>query len=698
MKQDKIIINDHQIYAQANKHLESIYGTGATFREGQYEAIEATILKNRTLVVQKTGWGKSLVYFMATKIIKEENPGVSIVISPLLALMDNQGQAAEKMGLRTAVCNSTVDKKEVLTDVANGQVDVLFITPESLFNDQVQNQLPNITINLMVIDEAHCISDWGHDFRLTYTRIKDVLAMLPSNVPVLATTATANDRVAKDIASQLGKDVHISRGELLRDNLSIQVIPLEKEEEKYAWVLQNLDQLPGVGIIYCLTVRDVENLTRFLQINGKSIMPYYSRDKECEYLNEEAMEQFEKNKIKAIISTVKLGMGYDKEDVGFVLHYQQPSNIIAYYQQIGRAGRGLDNARTFLMTSTQDKIVQDYFIEGAFPSEEECMSVLCAIEASEDGLNINQLCSMINYSKSRINESLRFMVNEKCLKKDGTKYSRTLNSYAYNNEHYAHITDTRKKEQDDMYAYTKIDTCYNQYIVHALDDMTEEVCGVCSNCNGEYDYSLEIPEHMLELADDFLQHRYISIEPRKQGDINDDGKMSKIQDDFRNDVGVSLTKWGHGKVGEMVRRGKYPVDDNEPKFQDELVDRSVILLRERIKDIKDYVIVPIPSTRSDIVTDFAARLAEELGCIYSPIIEKVVETKPQKEMANSHQQCANVKGAFGIKESESVPKRIILVDDMVDSRWTFTMIGYLLKKVGAENVFPYALADTSKGN
>ena len=317
--------------------LKKIYGENATFREGQYEAIIATLKNKRTLVVQKTGWGKSLVYFISTKILRGKGNGVTLVISPLLVLMENQKLAAEALGLKCEKINSqlnSAEKQEVIEKIKNNMVDLVFITPESLFIKEFQENLPDIDIGLMVIDEAHCISDWGHDFRLKYGNIYKILKILPDNVPILATTATANNRVIEDLEKQLGNEVFISRGKLMRNSLSIQVLELEEIEERYAWILENINKLPGTGIIYCLTQRDCQNLADFLNSNGIEARAYYSRGKEEEKNNEEAESLFSKNQIKVIVATVKLGMGYDKGDVSFVIHFQQPSNVVTYYQQM----------------------------------------------------------------------------------------------------------------------------------------------------------------------------------------------------------------------------------------------------------------------------------------------------------------------------------------------------------------------------
>ena len=351
------------IKAKAEKALHEFIGEGKDFRPGQFEAIEATLTNKRTLVVQRTGWGKSMVYFVCTKLLRDEGKGVTLIISPLLVLMSNQIAAAKKAGLECDVLNSTKtdeEKADIIERMKNNKIDIVFTTPETLFTELVQTAHPQIKIGLFVVDEAHCISDWGHDFRLDYCRLKKVINKMPSSVPLLATTATANDHVIADLEEQLGGDVYVSRGPLMRNNLSIQVLKLANKTERYAWMYENVPKLPGSGIIYCLTRDDCDEIANFLNGNGISARAYYSGkkadDSDQPDPNEETERLFMSNKIKVIVATVKLGMGYDKGDISFVIHFQTPPSIVAYYQQIGRAGRNIDRAYTFFLVSPQYKI------------------------------------------------------------------------------------------------------------------------------------------------------------------------------------------------------------------------------------------------------------------------------------------------------------------------------------------------------
>ena len=412
--------NNSEIFNKATEILRSLYGSMATFRDGQYEAIEATMTQNRTLVVQRTGWGKSLVYFICTKLMREQKRGVTMVVSPLLVLMENQIEAAETMGLRCNVLNSTTKDRrtEIMQSLERYELDLILVTPETLFSDEVQEKLKNIRIGLFVIDEAHCISDWGHDFRLEYGRLKTIIQQIPGTVPILATTATANDRVVADLQAQLGDRVFVSRGPLTRDSLYLQILNKPGKIERYAWILETLPKLPGSGIIYCLTQRDCDYLADFLKQNGIAAEAYYSRStKEGEELNREVEERFRKNQLKVIVATIKLGMGYDKGDIAFVIHYQMPQNVVSYYQQIGRAGRNIDKACIFLMYGKEDEDILNYFINTAFPTESETACLVNLI-GDHDGIKIGQIRSAMNIRNGRIDKALAFLLNDGFVRKE----------------------------------------------------------------------------------------------------------------------------------------------------------------------------------------------------------------------------------------------------------------------------------------
>lgn len=680
------------IYAKSTEILKSIYGSNASFRDGQYEAIEATMTHNRTLVVQRTGWGKSLVYFVCTKLMREQKRGVTMVVSPLLTLMENQIDAAQKIGLRCNVLNSTVKdmRDEILTSLEKDELDLILVTPESLFSDDVQRRLKNIRIGLFVIDEAHCISDWGHDFRLEYGKLKTIIQQLPTNVPILATTATANDRVVADLRSQLGNNVFVSRGPLTRESLYIQVLNKPDKIERYAWILENIPKLKGSGIIYCLTQRDCDYLADFLKKNCISAAAYYSRSGEDDNnINHEIEENFRNNKLKVIVATIKLGMGYDKGDIAFVIHYQMPQNIVSYYQQIGRAGRNLDRAYIFLLYGKEDEEILNYFIDTAFPTEQETESIVQYI-GSKDGVKESEIISALNIRSARIKKALSFLQNDGFIRKEKSYYYLTPKKFVYNKEHYEMITAIRKHEVEQMKCLAGTQECYSRYIVSCLDDKTAHNCGHCANCLGKEFLPSAVLQKFIHIAEEFVNKLIIPIEPRKMWVNSSVTTASKIA--HINQQGFCLSKYGDAGYGELVKQGKH---SKEMRFCDQLVGKTVEILRPFIQEHEITHICCVPSLRSELVKDFAIRVAEALKLEFEDILKKT-SAQQQKEMENSAHQCANAYQSFFIKENVTVPRNILLIDDIVDSKWTFTVCGYRLMEAGAENIYPFALADSSK--
>jgi len=684
-------IHDEEIYKNSVSIIKHLYGAQAEFREGQYEAIEATMTQRRTLVVQRTGWGKSLVYFVCTKLMRQRKMGVTLVVSPLLTLMQNQIESANNLGLTCDMLNSqTKDHREgILQAMSDSTVDLILVTPETLFTQDVQSRLKDIQIGLFVIDEAHCISDWGHDFRLEYSRLKDVISQLPSNVPILATTATANDRVVNDLKSQLGDDVYVSRGPLTRDSLYIQVLHLQSKAERYAWIVENINRLPGSGIIYCLTQRDCDYLTDFLQKNGISAMAYYSRDGEQEEINRIAEDSFKKNEIKAIVATIKLGMGYDKGDIAFVIHFQMPANIVSYYQQIGRAGRNIERAFTFLMCGREDEDILNYFMRTAFPTEEETSAIVDFLKTN-GGAKKMQIEAVLNIRNARIEKALMFLIKDGYVYKEGSTFYLSPKPFVYAREHYQAITAIRQSEMEQIKALTRTQECYSRFTVSCLDDTTATDCGHCANCLGGSLYPDEPCFAGKQVASEYINGLILTIEPRKKWVASSVTSNKKIE--YINKPGICLSKYGEAGYGELVKRDKY---STQKRFCDELVGRSAQLLRPLITEHGIKYITCVPSLRSAIVEDFSKRLAASLGISFVPLLEKE-HTAQQKQMENSSHQCENAFRSFSVIKDAEVPSRILLIDDIVDSKWTLTVCGYRLMESGCEQVYPYVLADSSQ--
>ena len=575
--------------------LRESYGENAEFREGQKEAIDAVVNGKRTLVVQKTGWGKSLVYFLATKLLKEKKrDGITLIISPLLALMNNQIDSAKKLGINVKTINS--DNKDewdnIISDICdNNTVDALIISPERLANsDFVKDCLDKIKnrVNLFVVDEAHCISDWGHDFRPDYRRIVKILQLLPSNVPVLATTATANDRVVNDIVAQLGENLVISRGELIRESLAIQVIKLQKKEDRLAWLAENIEKMPGSGVVYCLTKADCDLVTDWLNENDIKSEKYYADiSKEDKAI---VLEKFQQNEIKVLVATVAFGMGYDKPDIGFVIHFQRPANIVSYYQQIGRAGRGIELAYAILLCGEEDEHINQYFINSAFPTEKD-MNIVVDFITDNPGKSISEIKGALNIRANRVEKTLKYLTvgddiytedvnRKKCYYKSAKKWKPDL-------ERSEGITAIRYKEMQDMDEFTKQKGCYMKYIAEKLDDVNAKVCGKCSNCKGLI-FDETVGAETVQRAQQFIKSKFGVIEPRKQFP-----DKTKIEYEFQFKSGIVLSNYADAGYGLAVQKGKY-VDGY---FADELVDASAKILSEFIKNNNIEWITPVTSKR-----------------------------------------------------------------------------------------------------
>ena len=671
--------------------LKESYGENAEFREGQKEAIEAVVNGKRTLVVQKTGWGKSLVYFLATKLLKEKKrDGITLIISPLLALMNNQIDSAQRLGLNVKTINSDNNDEwdNIISDICdNNTVDALIISPERLANsDFVKDCLDKIKnrVNLFVVDEAHCISDWGHDFRPDYRRIVKILQLLPGNVPVLATTATANDRVVNDIVAQLGENLVISRGELIRESLAIQVIKLQKKEDRLAWLAENIEKMPGSGVVYCLTKADCDLVTDWLNENNIKSEKYYA-DISKEY-KAIILDKFQKNEIKVLVATVAFGMGYDKPDIGFVIHFQRPANIVSYYQQIGRAGRGIELAYALLLCGEEDEHINQYFINSAFPTEKD-MNIVVDFITDNPGKSISEIKGALNIRANRVEKTLKYLTvgddiytedvnRKKCYYKSAKKWKPDL-------ERSEGITAIRYKEMQDMDEFTKQKGCYMKYIAEKLDDVNAKVCGKCSNCRGLL-FDEMVDAETVQRAQQFIKSKFGVIEPRRQFP-----DKTKIKSEFQFKDGIVLSNYADAGYGMAVQKGKY-VDGY---FADELVDASVKILSEFIKNNNIEWITPVTSKRHPkLVPDFAKRLADKLGIGYFEGIKKF-NAEEQKKFENSDGQYRNANDSFEIIQIKK--ENILLVDDMVDSRWTFTVCAMKMREKGSGDIYPFALANTA---
>lgn len=683
-----------QTLSRAQALLRRMLGPQAQFRSGQWQAIEAVVeRRGRALVVQRTGWGKSLVYFLATKLLRDQGSGPTLLVSPLLSLMRNQIEAAAKIGIRAFTINSSnvAEWEQAEAALANDACDILMISPERLGNERFKKSLLQglwKRIGLFVVDEVHCISDWGHDFRPDYRRLINVIEKLQPGVPVLGTTATANNRVIADVHAQLGAGLTILRGPLVRTSLRLQNIVLPTQAERLAWLAQNVRKFKGSGVVYCLTVADVERVAAWLKANGISAEPYHAGDDTR--LDRVALEQsLLGNEIKALVATVALGMGFDKPDLTFVIHFQRPGSVVAYYQQVGRAGRAVDRAYGILLSGIEDDEIQDYFIQSAFPSPKVMSAIVEALSAGS--LTMNQLLAVINVSHSMTERALKLLEVEGAVivEHDGkaARYCRTSSSWRPNEERARRITALREAEVAQMRAYVKYDGCLMEFLTRELDDPQAQPCGVCANCQG-HGFSAEVKPEIVREAIAFLRGAEIIIKPRKRWPPSLFPDLtSVIPEEMRNAEGRSLCYYGDAGWGRLVRDGKY----KRGHFSDELVDAAVALIRERWQPSLKWV-TAIPSRRHPtLVYDFASRLAKSLGIPFEAVLVRTSQAPEQKLMANSSMQARNVAGT--LQTIDQLPTgAVLLVDDIIDSGWTLTLAGWLLRQKGSGVVHPFTLA------
>ena len=668
----------------------------AVFRPGQVEAIKALVEdRRRVLVVQRTGWGKSAVYFLATHLLRKGGSGPTLLISPLLALMRNQLEAARRLGIRAETVNSTNqdDWPSIQQAISDDHVDLLLVSPERFANpDFVTNWLPILAsrTGLLVVDEVHCISDWGHDFRPDYRRIARVLERLPTGVPVLGCTATANQRVIEDVASQLGENLVVLRGPLGRDGLSLQVYDIPGVDRRLAWLAQHLGEIDGAGIIYCLTVEDTHTVADFLQEHGFAVEAYNARIENGKKI--ELEEALLANRVKALAASTALGMGFDKPDLAFVVHFQAPGSPIAYYQQVGRAGRAIDASLGVLLRGVEDEHIQDWFIGRAFPTQDEVHAVLEALEAVDEGLSLQALETNVNLRRGQLEALLKQLeVSGHIRRVPRIGWVRMPTRWQYPHDRVAAVTAARRQEQEQMRRYAETGSCRMTFIRNLLDDPDPSPCGICDRClTPAFDESVD--EGLESSASRFLGHRPALIEARSKWPSGLPGLSGKISAAQRLEVGRSLSRWGRGPLAELVRKGKQ-VDDH---FDDRLVEASVELIQGSWSPVPDPRWVTwVPSRRHPrLVQEFAVRLANALSLPAVEVVHKVIETDQQKLMQNSAKQVMNVKDAF-VVEGPLPSGPVLLVDDIVDSRWTLTVIGRLLRVAGAPAVFAFALADTA---
>ncbi len=666
----------------------------AEFRAGQIEAIESiTEVTNRLVVVQKTGWGKSSVYFIATKLLREAGLGPTLLVSPLLSLMRDQVSAAARIGLVAIRMDSSLpnDDKKLQNQFVNNEVDVLMITEMRLVKPSFQKEVigaAKMGPSLLVVDEVHCISDWGHDFRPHYRRIESFIRNSPPSLRVLGTTATANDRVIHDVKAVFGDQVAVHRGDLSRNNLILQTIVIDSHAERLAWMATNIANLAGTGIVYVLTIADSELVAKWLKYRGINARPYHSNLSGDERVDVE--QKLISNELKVVVATSALGMGFDKPDLAFVIHYQQPASVVAYYQQVGRAGRGVASARGILLTGAGDQEILNYFRESAFPDRATVNELLGQLEEAKDGLSEAQLEPLANLRMKTIKHALLLLSLESpapVMEREGRWYRTTSPLRQAFWDRVERITRIRIDEQRQMQEYVALKQGHLEYLVAALNGDVSSVKPI-----NALPLDHTVPTELTLEAIKFLQRTSITIEPRVRlpgGGVPKLHLGTTLPKQWQTEQGRALAYWGDAGWGSLVRKSKYELGH----FGDELVAASAELIREWNHAPRIEWVTAIPSLRHPtLVKDFAIRLATDLELPFRDAIQIVTAREPQKLQQNSFFQAVNASSAFAVDSEKILSGACLVVDDIVDSRWTFTVAGKLLRAAGSGPVRPFALA------
>ncbi|TYK46247.1 RecQ family ATP-dependent DNA helicase [Actinomadura decatromicini] len=688
---------------QAERCLRALAGDHARLRDDQWTAIRALVVeRRRALVVQRTGWGKSAVYFVATRLLRERGAGPTVIVSPLLALMRNQIDAAGRAGIHARTINSsnTGDWDAVFGEVDAGDVDVLLVSPERLNNPEFRDfVLPKLAAGagLVVVDEAHCISDWGHDFRPDYRRLRTLLAELPPGIPVLATTATANARVTQDVAEQLaGDDALVLRGPLERESLHLAVVTPPTAEQRIAWLDEHLADLPGSGIVYTLTVAAAHEISGYLRDRGHAVAAYTGQTEQAERL--QAEQDLLDNKLKALVATSALGMGFDKPDLGFIVHVGAPQSPVAYYQQIGRAGRGVDRAEVILLPGREDRDIWAYFASLAFPPEPVVRRTLDVLEEAGRPLSTGALEPQVDLSRTRLEMMLKVLDVDGAARRVKGGWTSTGVPWSYDRERYERVTAERRREQQAMLDYISTTGCREEYLRRQLDDPAAAPCGRCDNCT-ERRWSAHVTGQGASEARERLHRPGVDIAPRRMwptGVKDDLGVAGRIEPALQAEVGRALGRLTDIGWGNRLR-ALFAGDDTD--LPDDMLNAVVQVLAAWDWPARPTGVVTIGSrSRPRLVSTFGHRIAEVGRLPYLGELTPVGDPTPRRH--NSAQRLRSVWHSLTVPPDlaalvSDTPGPLLLIDDRVETGWTIAVATRLLKEAGAQSVLPLTLATPS---
>jgi ATP-dependent DNA helicase RecQ len=677
----------------------------ATFHEGQLEAVRSLVVdRQRALVVQRTGWGKSAVYFVATALLRAEGAGPTVIVSPLLALMRDQIAAATRAGIRAVTINTAnaAEWGDVHEALAADAVDVLLVSPERLNNPSFrEHQLPDLAARcgLLVVDEAHCISDWGHDFRPDYRRIRDLLGTLRADVPVLATTATANSRVVADVVDQLGFGGHhvlTVRGSLARGSLRLGVLRLPYEETRIAWLVAHLADFTGSGIIYTLTVAQAEDLAALLARHGHTVAAYTGRTEPGE--REVLENRLRLNEVKALVATSALGMGFDKPDLGFVIHLGAPSSPVAYYQQVGRAGRAVETADVLLLPTPADRDIWHYFATASMPSEGGSQAVIATLAEAGAPLSTQALESAVDIRRTRLELLLKVLDVEGAVTRVRGGWLATGDPWHYDADRYRRVAEARTREQQLMLDYESETGCRMAFLQRTLDDPEPEPCGRCDRCSGPW-FASAVADDDVASARSELDRVGVDLAPRSlwpAGMGNLGVPVSgRIAAGEAAESGRVLARFTDLGLGQRLRALLADADGPVPEW---VAPYCFQVLREWDWAERPLAVASIPSRRHpELVASLAAELARRGKLVDLGVLERHDRADDSEPAGNSAFRLRQVYDAFALTGAQrewlgQAAGSVLLVDDFTDSRWTLTVAARLLRQGGAPSVMPFALA------
>ena len=684
---------------RAQALLEQLAGAGAVLREDQWTAIEALVVaRRRALVVQRTGWGKSAVYFIAAKLLREQGRGATVIVSPLLALMRNQVAAAQRAGVHAATINSgnVTEWDTVHRQVAAGELDVLLVSPERLNNPEFRdNVLPALAADagLVVVDEAHCVSDWGHDFRPDYRRIRTLMAELGPDTPVLATTATANDRVVDDVAAQLGvggTDTLVLRGGLDRESLHLSVVEIGSEAQRVAWVGAQLSSLDGSGIIYTLTVAGARDVAALLRDLGHDVAAYTGATDPGE--REQLEADLLANRVKALVATSALGMGFDKPDLGFVIHLGAPSSPISYYQQVGRAGRSSASAQVILLPGAQDRDIWGYFASVAFPSEALVRKVIDVLDP-ERPQSTAALEPLVDLGRTRLEMVLKVLDVDGAVRRVKGGWIGTGEPWFYDEPRYRKLEEARRREQQAMLDYQATGECRMTFLRAQLDDpqlTAGATCGRCDNCVGVL-YDTEVDSAAIDAAQDRLARPGVDISPRLQWPTG----MANLGIDLSGRItdgpatGRAIGRLTDLGWGVRLRRLLSGVDEPVPA---DVLSATVAVLAAWPWESRPVAVMGVDSSTHPVLIGSLVDGLAEVGRLTNLGTLRYRPDRRPVAAANSAYRVRALEDSWVAPDLGGVVGPVLLVDDETETGWTFTMAARVLRRAGAESVLPFALA------